>query len=107
MMIFLFNARTIPSIFSLNLKRFEIEVLIPKLHRFRSLHELRTLWMKDGIPIENSRISYSFNDSWNRTLALISANITYTGIYSCHVDLRSGGYPTVNASAKIVVYGKH
>lgn len=63
--------------------------------------------MKDGIPIENSRISYSFNDSWNRTLALISANITYTGIYSCHVDLRSGGYPTVNASAKVVVYGEH
>lgn len=74
---------------------------------FRSLHELRTLWTKDGIPIENSRISYSFNDSWNRTLALISANITYTGVYSCHVDLRSGGYPTVNASAKVVVYGKN
>ncbi|RLU19110.1 hypothetical protein DMN91_009468, partial [Ooceraea biroi] len=72
----------------------------------RSLHELRTLWMKDGIPIENSRISYSFNDSWNRTLALVSANITYTGVYSCHVDLRSGDYPTVNASAKIVVYEK-
>ncbi|KAK2580567.1 hypothetical protein KPH14_007691 [Odynerus spinipes] len=72
----------------------------------RSLHELRTLWTKDGIPIENSRISYSFNDSWNRTLALISANITYNGIYSCHVDLRSGGYSTVNASAEVVVYEK-
>ncbi|KAI4500304.1 hypothetical protein M0802_004721 [Mischocyttarus mexicanus] len=72
----------------------------------RSLHELRTLWTKDGIPIENSRISYSFNDSWNRTLILISANITYNGIYSCHVDLRSGGYSTVNASAKVVVYEK-
>ncbi|XP_015175534.1 PREDICTED: protein sidekick isoform X1 [Polistes dominula] len=72
----------------------------------RSLHELRTLWTKDGIPIENSRISYSFNDSWNRTLILISANITYNGIYSCHVDLRSGGYATVNASAKVVVYEK-
>ncbi|XP_076674857.1 sidekick cell adhesion molecule isoform X2 [Andrena cerasifolii] len=72
----------------------------------RSLYELRTLWTKDGIPIENSRISYSFNDSWNRTLALISANITYTGVYSCHVDLRSGGYPTVNASAKVVVHEK-
>jgi len=86
---------------------FEIEVFnIEITSRFRSLHELRTIWMKDGIPIENSRISYSFNDSWNRTLALISANVTYTGIYSCHVDLRSGGYPTVNASAKIIVYGK-
>jgi len=86
---------------------FGIEVFnIEITSRFRSLHELRTIWMKDGIPIENSRISYSFNDSWNRTLALISANVTYTGIYSCHVDLRSGGYPTVNASAKIIVYGK-
>lgn len=26
-------------------------------------------------------------------------------MYSCHVDLRSGGYPTVNASAEVVVYG--
>ncbi|KZC09696.1 Protein sidekick [Dufourea novaeangliae] len=72
----------------------------------RSLHELRTLWTKDGIPIENSRITYSFHDTWNRTLALMSANITYTGVYSCHVDLRSGGYPTVNASANVVVYEK-
>ncbi|XP_076288638.1 sidekick cell adhesion molecule isoform X2 [Lasioglossum baleicum] len=72
----------------------------------RSLHELRTLWTKDGIPIENSMISYSFNDSWNRTLTLISANITYTGVYSCHVELKSGGYPIVNASAKVVVYEK-
>ncbi|XP_032667405.1 protein sidekick isoform X2 [Odontomachus brunneus] len=72
----------------------------------RSLHELRILWMKDDIPIENSQVTYSFNDSWNRTLMLISANMTYTGTYSCHVDLKSGGYPTLNASAKIVVYEK-
>lgn len=72
---------------------------------FRSLHELRILWMKDDIPIENSQVTYSFNDSWNRTLMLISANMTYTGTYSCHVDLKSGGYPTLNASAKVVVYG--
>ncbi|XP_014483007.1 PREDICTED: protein sidekick isoform X1 [Dinoponera quadriceps] len=72
----------------------------------RSLHELRILWMKDGIPIENSRVTYSFNDSWNRTLMLISANMTYTGTYSCHVDLKSGGYPILNASAEVVVYDK-
>ncbi|XP_066595112.1 protein sidekick isoform X2 [Prorops nasuta] len=72
----------------------------------RALHELRTLWTKDGVPIENARITYNFDDSWNRTLALISANLTYTGTYSCHVDLRSGGYPTLNASAQVVVYEK-
>ncbi|XP_029163396.1 protein sidekick isoform X2 [Nylanderia fulva] len=71
----------------------------------RSLYELRTLWMKDGIPIENSGILYNLI-AFNRTLELLSAKITYTGIYSCHVDLRSGDYPTVNASAKIVVYEK-
>ncbi|XP_043274054.1 protein sidekick isoform X3 [Venturia canescens] len=72
----------------------------------RSLHELRTIWTKDGIPIENARIVYSFNDSWNRTLALISANLTYTGVYTCQVDLLGGGYPSVNASAKIDVFEK-
>lgn len=72
----------------------------------RSLHELRTIWTKDGIPIENARITYSFNDSWNRTLSLISADLTYTGVYTCHVDLLSGGFPTVNASAKIDVFGQ-
>ncbi|XP_019697114.1 protein sidekick isoform X2 [Harpegnathos saltator] len=72
----------------------------------RALHELRILWMKDGIPIENSRVAYSFNDSWNRTLMLISANMTYTGTYSCHVDLKSGGYPTLSASAEVTVYEK-
>ncbi|XP_015603138.1 protein sidekick isoform X3 [Cephus cinctus] len=72
----------------------------------RSLHELRTLWTKDGMPIETSRISFSFNDPWNRTLVLISANLTYTGVYACEVDLRSGGYPTVNASANVVVHEK-
>lgn len=76
-------------------------------HYFRSLHELQTIWTKDGIPIENAQIVYSFNDSWNRTLALILANLTYTGVYTCHVDLRGGGYPSVNASAKIDVFGEN
>ncbi|XP_012274978.1 protein sidekick isoform X2 [Orussus abietinus] len=72
----------------------------------RSLHELRTIWLKDGIPISNARIQYIFKDPWNRTLELISANLTYTGVYTCQVDLRSGGYPTINASAKVVVHEK-
>ncbi|XP_014300001.2 protein sidekick isoform X2 [Microplitis demolitor] len=72
----------------------------------RSLHELRVLWTKDGVPIENAHISYSFNDLWNRTLELISANLTYTGVYTCHVTLRSGGYPMINASARVDVFEK-
>ncbi|XP_051172890.1 protein sidekick isoform X3 [Leptopilina boulardi] len=72
----------------------------------RYLHELRTLWTKDDIPIENTRISYQFDDLWNRTLILKSANLTYTGIYSCQVDLRSGGFPTIIANASIEVYEK-
>ncbi|XP_034937975.1 protein sidekick isoform X2 [Chelonus insularis] len=72
----------------------------------RSLHELQVLWSKDGIPIEDARISYSLNDLWNRTLELISANLTYTGIYTCHVYLRSGDYPMINASAKVDVFEK-
>ncbi|KAJ8687397.1 hypothetical protein QAD02_023191 [Eretmocerus hayati] len=72
----------------------------------RSLHELRTIWTKDGIPIEDARIVFNFKDSWNRTLILISANLSYTGVYACHVDLRSGGYPTITASANIEVLEK-
>ena len=65
------------------------------------------MWTKDEIPIENTRISYQFDDLWNRTLILKSSNLTYTGIYACHVDLRSGGFPTIIANASIEVYGKH
>ncbi|XP_033229948.1 protein sidekick isoform X4 [Belonocnema kinseyi] len=72
----------------------------------RYLHELRTLWTKDDIPIENTRISYQFDDLWNRTLILKSANLTFTGVYACHVDLRSGGFPTIVANASIEVYEK-
>ncbi|XP_063972668.1 protein sidekick isoform X2 [Diachasmimorpha longicaudata] len=72
----------------------------------RSLHELKILWTKDGVPIENARISYGFSDLWNRTLELIFANSTYSGLYTCHVHLRSGGYPTINASAQVDVLEK-
>lgn len=72
----------------------------------RPLHELETLWMKDGIPIENTGISYSLNDPWNRTLSLVSANLTHTGKYTCQARLRSGGFPTVTADAQVSVLGK-
>lgn len=73
---------------------------------FRPLHELETLWLKDNILIENSGISYQFNDPWNKTLSLLSVNLTHTGRYTCQVRLRTGGFPTVSASANVVVLGK-
>ena len=72
----------------------------------RPLHELEMLWLKDDILIENSGISYTFNDAWNRTLSLVSANLTHTGQYTCQVRLRSGGFPTVTASATVTVLGE-
>lgn len=69
----------------------------------RPLHELETLWMKDGILIENSGVSHTLNDPWNRTLALLTANLTHTGEYMCSVRLRSGGFPTVTSTAHVTV----
>lgn len=70
----------------------------------RPLHELETLWMKDGIPIENTGVAYTINDPWNRTLALLSANFTHSGQYSCQVRLRSGGFPNVVSTALVTVH---
>jgi protein sidekick len=69
----------------------------------RPLHEVETLWLKDGIMIDNSGIQYTLNDPWNRTLALLSLNLTHTGQYTCQVRLRSGGFETVTSTASIVV----
>lgn len=63
--------------------------------------------MKDGIPIENTGIVYNLNDPWNRTLSLVNANLTHTGRYTCQARLRSGGFPTVEAEAKVTVLGKY
>ena len=72
----------------------------------RPLHELEMRWLKDDILIENSGISYNFKDAWNRTLSLVSANLTHTGQYTCQVRLRTGGFPTVSASATVTVLGE-
>lgn len=70
----------------------------------RRLHELETLWMKDGIAIENSGVQYTIYDPWNRTLALISANLTHSGNYSCQVRLRSGGFEPIVSEAIVTVH---
>ncbi|XP_052122730.1 protein sidekick [Frankliniella occidentalis] len=72
----------------------------------RPLHELETLWLKDGIPVENSGVLYGLNNPWNRTLSLLEANMTHTGVYTCAVRLRSGGAETITASASVVVQEK-
>lgn len=69
----------------------------------RSLHDLETIWMKDGLPIENAGILYTFNDIWNRTLALLSLNLTHSGQYTCQVRMRSGGFETVTSTASVIV----
>jgi protein sidekick len=69
----------------------------------RPLHEIETLWLKDGIIIDNSGIQYTLNDPWNRTLALLALNLTHTGQYTCQARLRSGGYETVTSTASILV----
>ncbi|XP_017777837.1 PREDICTED: protein sidekick-like, partial [Nicrophorus vespilloides] len=69
----------------------------------RPLHELQTLWYKDGIIMESSGIQYTFNDVWNRSLTLISANLTHTGVYECQVSLKTGGFPPVKAAANVRV----
>ncbi|KAL3268776.1 hypothetical protein HHI36_007876 [Cryptolaemus montrouzieri] len=72
----------------------------------RPLHQLETLWYKDGILIDDTVITYSLNDPWNRSLTLVSVNTTHSGQYECRVSMRSGGYPTVSAFAYISVLEK-
>lgn len=72
----------------------------------RPLHELETLWFKDGILIDLAGVTYDLNDPWNRTLGLIAANLTHTGQYTCQARLKTGGFATVEASATVTVYEK-
>lgn len=70
------------------------------------MYELETIWYKDGIIIENTGISYTFSDPWNRTLSLVSANLTHTGQYTCTAALKTGGFSPVSATANVIVLGK-
>ena len=71
----------------------------------RPLHLLSLVWLKDGVPIEQSGIPYSFNDLWNRTLSLYSVDFVHDGVYTCQVHMRTGG-PTLSASAHVRVLGE-
>lgn len=87
----------------MKLKRGEQVAELQCIANARPLHELETLWFKDGIPIENAEIAYTLNDPWNRSLALLSVNLTHSGEYACEVRLRSGGYKTLTSKAKIEI----
>ncbi|XP_067641974.1 protein sidekick isoform X2 [Eurosta solidaginis] len=87
----------------MKVRRGEQVAVLECIANTRPLHELETLWLKDGIPIENSGVPHTLNDPWNRSLSLLSANLTHSGEYSCQVRLRSGGYDTVSVSAKVEV----
>ncbi|XP_050099535.1 protein sidekick isoform X2 [Anopheles aquasalis] len=69
----------------------------------RPLHELETVWLKDGIPIENTGILFAQTDPWNRTITLLHVNLTHTGEYTCQVRMRTGGHPTVFSMARVTV----
>ncbi|XP_034123900.1 protein sidekick isoform X7 [Drosophila guanche] len=69
----------------------------------RPLHELETIWLKDGLAVDTAGVRHTLNDPWNRTLALLQANSSHSGEYTCRVRLRSGGYPTVTASARVQI----
>ncbi|XP_021701145.1 protein sidekick isoform X5 [Aedes aegypti] len=88
---------------SMKVVRGEQTVQLECIANARPLHELETIWLKDGIPIENSGISYAHTDPWNRTLALLYVNLTHTGQYTCQVQMRTGGYPTVHSVASVTV----
>ena len=65
---------------------------------------MELIWFKDGRPIEEAGIGFSFNDLWNRTLSLINANFAHEGIYKCQVRMKTGG-PRLTKEAKITVIG--
>jgi protein sidekick len=76
---------------------------------YRSLHELDTIWLKDGIPLESSDPRYSYNDPWNRTLSLLNADPSHTGRYECRARLRSSRgreQQEAIASATVTVLGE-
>uniref|UniRef100_A0A1A9WB22 Ig-like domain-containing protein n=1 Tax=Glossina brevipalpis TaxID=37001 RepID=A0A1A9WB22_9MUSC len=87
----------------MKLRRGEQVAVLQCIANARPLHELETIWLKDGIPIENAEIAHTLNDPWNRSLALLSVNLTHSGEYTCQVRLRSGGYKILSSSAKIEI----
>ena len=56
----------------------------------RPLHALEILWFKDGRPIDEVGVPFSFNDLWNRTLSLFEADFKHQGVYTCQARMTTG-----------------
>lgn len=72
----------------------------------RPLHDLETIWLKDGIPVEQAGVRTTFNDLWNRTLGLLKIDSSYAGEYTCQARLRNSIFPVQSATARISVLEK-
>jgi protein sidekick len=72
----------------------------------RPLHELETIWLKDGVPVESTGIHTSFNDLYNRTLSLIRVSNNHAGEYTCQARLRNSLFPVQSSTAKVTILGK-
>ena len=72
----------------------------------RPLHELQLVWLKDGVPVEQSGVPTFTNDVWNRTLSLITVGFSHAGTYTCHARMRTGG-SQVAKSAQVTVIGRN
>jgi protein sidekick len=71
----------------------------------RPLHALEILWFKDGRPIDEVGVPFSFNDLWNRTLSLFQADFKHEGVYTCQARMTTGG-PKLTKDATIIVTEK-
>lgn len=72
----------------------------------RPLDQLELVWLKDGLPIEQAGVPFSFNDLWNRTLSLLQVDFSHAGVYACQVRMRTGG-PRIKREAEIKILGKY
>ncbi len=72
----------------------------------RPLHDLETIWLKDGVPVETAGVPTSFNDLWNRTLSLLKVDSSHSGEYTCQARLRNSIYPVQSATARVSVLEK-
>ena len=71
----------------------------------RPLYELELIWLKDGRPIDEASVPFSFNDLWNRTLSLIQVDFAHAGTYKCQVRMKTGG-PRLTKEATVTVVGE-
>lgn len=72
----------------------------------RPLHDLETIWLKDGVPVETAGVPTSFNDLWNRTLSLLKVDSSHAGEYMCQARLRNSIYPVQSATARVSILGQ-